>query len=69
VLRHRQVQRVVGHVVAGIEHRAAVTIDDEELVGLHRLARTVAQIGEHQALVRGTAVEFDGHGARLYGLA
>jgi hypothetical protein len=40
-------------------------VHDQELIGLHRLAATVAQIGEEQALVRGAAVEFDGHGAQI----
>ncbi|OIQ63480.1 hypothetical protein GALL_549800 [mine drainage metagenome] len=61
VFAHGQAQLVVGHVPARIEDHSLVVIDDQELVGLHRLV-VRHEIGEHDTGVMGVFIEFDGHG-------
>jgi len=61
VLRHAQEQLVEGQVASGVEDGARAIVDDQELIGLHRLPPFLDEVGEHEAGVIRITVEFNRH--------
>ena len=61
VLAHGQIQLVVGHVATRVEDDSLAVVDNEELVGLHRLRFIGYQVGKHHTAVMGIFVKLDWH--------
>jgi len=62
VLRHSHEQLVECEISTRVNDRAGVVVNNQELVGLHRLPVFLDKVGEHQAGVIVVAVKFEGHG-------
>jgi len=60
MFEHSHVQLVVCQVSTGVDDGASVVVNDQELIGLHRLSVFFNKFAEHVAGMMFIAAEFEG---------
>ena len=58
---HSHEQFIEREIAARINDGTCIVVNDQELIGLYRLAIFFDEVGEHQASVILVAVKFQGH--------